>query len=272
VRLDRYLQQEFPHWSRAQCQRLIGARHVRVNHRVVWLASWDVEASDIVTVDRDQIPQSEPVAWNEQWVLEQRRDVVVLDKPCGLRSEPRSPSDTDNLLTLARTRLGADLALAHRLDRDTSGIVVLTRPGVGRRGLDAAFKSHSLVKTYVAVVATDAPLADVGDIVARLGPHPDHRDQRAVVHTGGELARTHFEVITRSGVGALVRLLPATGRTHQLRVHLASVGAPILGDRLYGDQSTATRLMLHAQRLQVPSLELDVSSPVPDEFSDPGLS
>ena len=272
MRLDRYLQQEFPHWSRAQCQRLIGARHVRVNQRVVWLASWEVQAADIVTVDRDQIPHPEPAAWHERWVLEQRDDVVVLDKPSGLRSEPRSTSDTDNLLTLARTRFGADLALAHRLDRDTSGIVVLTRSGANRRTLDTAFKSHSLVKTYVAVVAADAPIVDVGDIVSRLGPHPEHRDQRMVVLTGGESAHTHFEVITRNRVGVLVRLLPSTGRTHQLRVHLASVGAPILGDRWYGDQSTAPRLLLHAHRLLVPLLGLDVESRMPDEFSDPGLS
>ena len=272
MRLDRFLQQEFPHWSRAQCQRLIGARHVRVNQRVVWLASWEVQAADMVTVDRDQVRHVEATTWDEGWVLLWREDLVVLNKPSGLRSEARSDGDTDNLLTLARTRFGADLALAHRLDRDTSGIVILTRPGSSRRALDAAFKAHSLVKTYVAVVAADAPLADVGDIVSRLGPHPAHRDQRVAVLTGGESAHTHFEVITRNPFGVLVRLLPTTGRTHQLRVHLASVGAPILGDRLYGDHSSATRLLLHAQRLQVPSLELDVESPIPDEFSDPGLS
>ena len=272
MRLDRYLQSEFPHWSRAQCQRLIGARHVRVNQRVVWLASWEVQATDLVTVDRDQVHQVKATTWDEGWVLLRREDLVVLNKPSGLRSEARSDGDSDNLLTLARTRFGADLALGHRLDRDTSGIVTLTRPGSSRRALDAAFKAHTLVKTYVAVVAADALLDDVGDIVSRLGAHPEHRDQRVVVLTGGESAHTHYEVTSRGRFGMVVRLLPTTGRTHQLRVHLASVGAPILGDRLYGDQFTAPRLLLHAQRLQVPSLELEVESRIPDEFSDPELS
>ena len=272
MRLDRYLQQEFPYWSRAHCQRLIQGRHVRVNRRVVWMASWEVASGDVVTVDRPPHGDgdgdaSRATAWDQRWVLMDRDGLVVLDKPSGLRTEARSAADTDNLLGLARSRFGPDLVAAHRLDRDTSGIVVLTRPGPLRRVLDEAFKANGVAKEYLAVVDPQSPLAEGGDIFDRLGPHAGHRDRRQVVTVGGERAHTRFDVERREANGVLVRLRPTTGRTHQLRVHMAHVGAPILGDRLYGDAASAPRLLLHAFRLMVASAGLDVTSTVPPGFS-----
>ena len=161
-------------------------------------------------------------------------------------SEPTRWTDAPSLLSLATQRFGP-LTLFHRLDRDTSGLVVLTRTPEMNRLLDAAFKAGTVVKEYLAVVALPNRLAEQGVIAVPLGPHPKRHDMMTVVERGGQRAVTRYEVIAEAGGRQWVRLWPETGRTHQLRVHLAHLGAPILGDRLYNPHFQATqRLMLHA--------------------------
>ena len=273
--------------GRSAVGKFINGGGVRVNGRVVRLSSWEVDENDRLDFARavPQGPDGRPLpsvlgaqagrggpggtdgpaiadgpdgpaiadgtdergawAWTEAWLVADDGDLVVLDKPSGLRAEPVRPSDDRaNLLALARTRFGPSLVLAHRLDRDTSGLLIATRPGSIRSVLDAAFKAHGVEKTYEAVVSSPGRLADHGEINARIGPAPKGRMQ--VVARGGEWARTRY---TRDGVR--VSLEPETGRTHQLRVHLASMDAPILGDRLY-EGGPADRLHLHAARLGLP--------------------
>ena len=242
-----------------------------MNGRIVWLGSWKVHADDVVTVDESTVTlEAARLApqWDMRWVLADLGDIVAINKPSGLRSEPRFPGDVGDLQTLARRHLQRDdLVPAHRLDRDTSGIVVLTRPGPLRRQLNDEFAARRVHKRYVAAVGAASPLADEGTIRARLGPHPDHRDRRRVVERGGEAAVTQYRVRARWLDRWLVDLVPHTGRTHQLRVHLAHAGAPILGDRLYGDQDSAPRLMLHSCSTTVAALDLDFSAPEPVEFA-----
>ncbi len=178
---------------------------------------------------------------------------------------------TANLLDLASARFGP-LTLFHRLDRDTSGVVLLTHGGTVNRYLDGAFKAGAVQKEYLAVVATPNRLAGQGVIDARLGPHASRRDTMAVVQRGGQRAVTRYEIITEAQGLQWVRLWPETGRTHQLRVHLASLGAPIVGDRLYNPSwQQANRLMLHAWRITLPAVdgwpERVFSAPLPADFS-----
>lgn len=270
IRLDRVLRDRFPDWGRQAVQQLITAKGVRVNGRVVWLASWQVQNGDRIEIA--QPPPAKPpprTHFEDRWLIAQEDDLIVVNKPAGLLSESPSMRDAANLLDLAKARFG-DLILFHRLDRDTSGVVLLTRPGPINQYLDRAFKAGLVQKEYLAVVAKPNQLAARGIIDARLDTHPQRRDLMTVVTRGGKAACTRYAVVGETADRQLVRLWPETGRTHQLRVHLAHLGAPILGDRLYGDAQSADRLLLHAHRITLPALdrfpERSYEAPLPAGF------
>lgn len=262
-RLDRVLRNAYPTWGRVAVDGAISGRTVSVNGRTTFLASWQVQVGDEIVVKQPPIDKlAGPDLFDIAWLIADDDDVVVVDKPSGLRSEPGSGGGTDNLLGLAQVRFG-DVVLAHRLDRDTSGVLVLTRPGAVRAQLDAEFKAQQTEKEYVAVVADTTPLGPVGftgTFDSRLDRDPRRNDRMLVVAKGGQHARTDYEVRT----DGLVVLRPHTGRTHQLRVHLAHAGAPILGDVLYGRKDNADRLLLHARRFA--ALGRSWEAPVPASF------
>ncbi len=253
TRLDRVLRDRFPDWGRQAVQQLIAAKGVRVNGRVVWLASWQVKNGDQLEILHPPAAKPAPLTkFEDGWLLAQTDELLVVNKPAGLLSEAPALRHAANLLDLAKARFG-ELILFHRLDRDTSGVVLLTRPGPINQILDRAFKEGLVQKEYLAVVAKPNHLAMRGVIDARLDTHPQRRDRMAVVHRGGKHAVTRYAIEEETQDRQLVRLWPATGRTHQLRVHLAHLGAPILGDRLYGRVESADRLLLHAQRITLPA-------------------
>jgi RluA family pseudouridine synthase len=250
---------------------LIGAGQVTVNGQTVRLSSWLVRNGDrLALLAEPPVKPAQPTAFDDAWIIAQDDDLLAVDKPAGLLSEPARAPGAANLLDLATARFGP-LTLFHRLDRDTSGVVLLTRGGPVNRYLDAAFKAGAVQKEYLAVVAAPNRLANQGVITARLGPHPSRRDMVVVVEQGGQRAVTRYEVIAQHGGMQWVRLWPETGRTHQLRVHLASVDAPIVGDRLYNPAwQQAERLMLHAQRIALPAAdgwpERSFVAPAPADF------
>ncbi len=279
ARLDQVLRRRFPEWGRQAVQRLIGARGVQVNGKAVWLASWQVHNGD--RIDIEEAPAAKPAplsTWDQAWLLAADEHMVVVDKPAGLLAEKPPYREAPNLHTLAETQFGP-LVLVHRLDRDTSGVLVLARTESANRVLSAAFREHTIEKEYVAVVAAPNRLEQEGVIRARLAPDPQHRERMIVVAKGGQGAMTRYMVIASQLDRQWVRLWPQTGRTHQLRVHLASMQAPILGDRLYGDELAtghpAPRLLLHARRLVLPPLawggERILMAPLPPEFRWPGV-
>jgi RluA family pseudouridine synthase len=272
TRLDRALRDRFPEWGRQAIQQLISAQKVRVNGKAVWLASWQVNNGDkLELLATPPAKPTPPQRFADDWLLAQEADLIVVNKPAGLLAETPRFRDGVNLLDLARERFG-ELILFHRLDRDTSGVVLLTRPGPVNQYLDQAFKSSQIQKTYLAVVATPNQLQPEGTITARLDSHPQRRDMMTVVPRGGKHAMTAYKLVAedKTQLRQLIELHPQTGRTHQLRVHLAHLGAPILGDRLYGDGASAERLLLHAQQIVLPALadypQRSYRAPLPDEF------
>ena len=271
TRLDRVLRDRFPEWGRQAVQQLITAKGVRVNGRSVWLASWLVRNGDRLEILQPPAAKPPPLAtFDDRWLLAQEADLIVVNKPEGLLSEaPPLREAAANLLDLAKARLG-DLILFHRLDRDTSGVVLLTRPGPINQYLDQAFKAGLVQKEYLAVVAKPNQLQTHGFIDAALDVHPQRRDRMQVVKRGGKRAITEYYIAEEAGMRQVIGLRPQTGRTHQLRVHLALLGAPILGDRLYGDPASAPRLLLHAHRLVLPALmgfpARSYFAPEPPEF------
>lgn len=271
TRLDRVLRGQFPNWGRQAVDKLIAARQVRVNGQTVWLASWLVRNQDrIALAALPQEKSTQPQHFADAWLLAEYADLLVVNKPAGLLAEPTRWGTGTNLRDLASARFGP-LILFHRLDRDTSGVVLLTRPGPINQQLDRAFKQQQIEKEYLAVVAAPNQLAPIGEIRLRLAPDPARRDRMVTVTKGGQFAHTRYEILATAGDRQWLRLWPQTGRTHQLRVHLAALGAPILGDRLYGSADAAPRLLLHARQLSLPVTEPfpahSWTAPVPAEFA-----
>lgn len=232
-----------------------------VDGKPVWLASWEVGDDAEVMLDGVLLLGPPDIVFDPAWVLFADDRFVVVDKPAGMRPEPRGPSDRTDLLTAARSVYGPSLVAGNRLDRDTSGVMILTLPGQHRREFDEAMRDRTVVKRYAALVdAGSLPDADSGEFRWRLGRDPNRREAMIVADSGGQAASTTFEVVDR--VAGRIQLHPHTGRTHQLRVHLAHAGAPIRGDVLYGGPP-ATRLMLHAESYEVPSLGLAIQAPTP---------
>ena len=182
---------------------------------------------------------------------------VVLVKPPGLLSEPgRGPDKRDSLLVRAQA-VYPDARIVHRLDMLTSGVIVLARETLAHASLSEAFRERAVDKSYEALVR-GRPARDEGEIDLPLVVDWPNRPRQVVCHDTGKPSLTHYRVTgeaTLAGVGTLTRiaLAPVTGRTHQLRVHLAALGCPIAGDPFYGvDGDPAPRMMLHACRLALP--------------------
>jgi 23S rRNA-/tRNA-specific pseudouridylate synthase len=264
MRLDRFLRDALPDLTNVERSRLLRDRRVAVDGQPVWLDSWKVDGS-VVMLDGRELSIQGPRSIAASQVLLIDGDLLVVDKPSGVRPEPLRVGDVSDLTTMVCAAHGDGWVAAHRLDRDTSGVIVFTRPGTTRREVVEAFAHRDTVKTYHALVTTTAGLDESGVISTRIIAHGEHRDRMRTVlpgERGGDTATTEY--IVRDRAVGLVELRPRTGRTHQLRVHLTSVGAPIRGDRLYGDVTTAPRLMLHASRLELLGYTFD--APLPPGF------
>ncbi|MEO1101050.1 MAG: RluA family pseudouridine synthase [Pseudomonadota bacterium] len=194
--------------------------------------------------------------------------LIIVEKPNGLLSVPgRGPDKADCLEARVR-RTHADALTVHRLDMETSGLVLFARGPDAQRELSKLFEARSVGKSYVACVH-GRPVDDEGVIDLPLSADwPNRPMQKADAR--GKPARTRWEVVERGTDRTRLKLFPSTGRTHQLRVHLFTIGHPILGDTLYGgveSRSASNRLLLHASRLcfihPATGLQIDVASPVP---------
>ena len=256
TRLDKVLKAQYPRWGRQAVGKLISSRQVKINQQQVWLSSWKVKNGDLIIIYDP--PPDKPqglTKFDPAWIVSEEQDLIVVNKPAGLRSQATRAGGRDNLLSLAQAQYG-EVHLFHRLDRDTSGLCLLTLSGPVNAYLDNAFQQRLVEKEYLAVVADLGKLKDEGVITAGMLPDPKRRDKMRAAPLGEDLrgvksAETRYRVEGEAAAGRLVRLWAITGRTHQLRVHLAYLGAPIVGDRLYGGQ-TNERLMLHAARLALP--------------------
>lgn len=268
-RLDSYLAATYPDTSRSSWQKHIKAGHVSVNDRIVDTPKFEVGDTDTVTLQLPDAPdysdQTLPIIYIDD-------DIIVLDKPIGVLTHARHPLDTE--FTVAEfirryTTVGLDTdrpGIVHRLDRDTSGVIVGARNQASYDHLKAQFSERTAQKTYVAI--TDGiPKQPEINIDIPIGRNPSTPGTfRANPH--GKPAQTHMKVLDASQHHASVQLQPHTGRTHQLRVHMAYIGAPIHGDRVYG--KAADRLYLHARKLRItlPNGEpQEFTSPVPPEFA-----
>lgn len=193
----------------------------------------------------DYAPPDSPLA-----ILHADHEILVVDKPAGLLSVPgKGPALADCLIERLRGPF-PEVLLVHRLDRDTSGVMVFALTHHAQRHLGLQFEKRQVAKSYVARVAGQ-PAADRGRIELPLAVDWPNRPRQMVCHATGRPAVTDWEVLRREAGAARLRLRPLTGRSHQLRVHMLALGHPILGDPFYAPESARAhpRLMLHAETL-----------------------
>ena len=229
---------------------------------------------------RDAVALTEDeIAAVRSWVIHEDAQVIAFNKPSGLSSQGgRIKAHTlDDLLWAFARSNGKRPDLVHRLDRDTSGVILAakTKPAAGFLG--KAIQAHKFRKTYLALVSS-APEPASGDINAALVRQEIGRESYMRVCAfdakGAQGARSRYRTLSSGEDGALVELEPFTGRMHQLRVHMASIGRPLVGDVRYGGALTfagraAPRLLLHAARLEFPHPEggrVTVEAPLPGDF------
>jgi 23S rRNA pseudouridine1911/1915/1917 synthase len=202
------------------------------------------------------------------------QDLVAVDKPAGIPAQPTLTSDQGTLPDLVAALLGAPVTLVHRLDRETSGVTVLARTRAAAAALAEAFRTGGPRKTYLALCAR-APSPPEGRVDAPLGKDPGRAGLRRV-DPAGDRAATAYRTLRAGPGAALVEARPETGRTHQIRVHLAHLGAPLLGDARYGGprrvgEVPVPRVMLHARRLELAhpatGAPLALEAPVPPDFA-----
>lgn len=197
-------------------------------------------------------------------------DLVAVAKPAGLPTDTTPDPRRDTLCAAVRRALPAVAGpwVAHRLDVDTSGVVVFARTARANAALSRIFAGREATKVYLAIVAPALAAGTRVEVVNHLRRPKSGPVQ--VVRSGGDRAETALEVLDASALAALIQASPRTGRMHQIRVHLAGLGHPIVGDRLYGSRASASRTMLHAWRLRLPAWEehgaIELCCPPPPDF------
>ncbi|MBM5812357.1 MAG: 23S rRNA pseudouridine(1911/1915/1917) synthase RluD [Gammaproteobacteria bacterium] len=287
-RLDQALAAALPQHSRTRLRRWIDGGRILVDGRVL-RARDPVAGGELVLVDAvlDDLVEPRPQALDLtlRW---QDPDLYVVDKPAGLVVHPGA-GNPDR--TLQNALLALDPALAglpragivHRLDKDTSGLLLVARTELAQRRLTAALAARAIHREYHAICA--GVLTGGGTIDAPIDRHPVNR-VRMSVRAGGRPAVTHYRVIERFRAHTWVRVLLETGRTHQIRLHLAHAGWPLVGDPVYGGRLRLPpavtpelraalrgfrRQALHAAKLVFPhpcaGRQIEVSAPLPEDFS-----
>ena len=280
-RLDAFLASSLDGLTRSQATRLIESGEVAVNGRAV-SKSYKLAGGEDVAVT---LPEPEPVEAVPQDipldVVYEDADVIVVNKPSGMVVHP-APGHPDGTLVnallyhCAGTLSGVGGALrpgiVHRIDRDTSGLIIAAKNDAAHQYLSAQLADHTLARTYECIVV-GALREDRGTVNAPIARHPTDRKRMAVV-AGGREAVTHWEVIARYPGYTHVRCRLETGRTHQIRVHMAYIGHPILGDTVYGAKKEVPGLTgqcLHAVGLRFlhPRTHevVELFCPLPEEFT-----
>ena len=255
-RLDKFVSGKLPELSRTYAQKLIADGYITVNDRVA-RASLKLNAGDRLTISipppipSPLTPENIPLS-----IVYEDKDLLLIDKPAGLTAHPAPGQPSHTLVNAILARFpnlpnsGDRLrpGIVHRLDKDTSGLVLVAKNGVALNNLKSQFNARSIAKAYLVLVKGHLS-PESGFIDAPIGRDPSNRKRMAIVDSGRE-ARTEYRVIKYAGDCTLLEVRPETGRTHQIRVHLSAIAYPVVGDKTYGVKSPfLSRQFVHAHRL-----------------------
>ncbi|MCP5412169.1 MAG: RluA family pseudouridine synthase [Alphaproteobacteria bacterium] len=260
-RLDRFLSRSLPEFSRSRLQQLLEQGAVCLGGRTIKDANHRVKPEDVYTV---AVPPAAPALPQGQdiplAIVHEDKDLIVIDKPAGLVVHPAAGNPDGTLVNALIGHCGPGMlsiggeerpGIVHRLDKDTSGLLVAAKTERAMASLAKQFANHTIERAYHAVV-WGAPRQASGLIESQIGRNPFDRKRMSVLRSGGKTARTRYQVLEKFGpperpFASLVECRLETGRTHQIRVHLTHLGHPLVGDPQYGRARAAPRAKTPAE-------------------------
>lgn len=260
MRLDKYLAEQFPEQTRSYLQKLIKDGEVLVNGKNV-KTGYQLSKGDEVSVN---IPEPKELDVEPQKmdldIVYEDDDVILINKPKGMVVHPAPGHTTDTLVNgllyhckdnLSGINGVARPGIVHRIDRDTTGILIVCKNDMSHNSIAAQLKEHSINRRYRALVHGNLK-EDTGTVEGAIGRHPIDRKKMSINEKNGKPAVTHYTVLERFGNYTLIECKLETGRTHQIRVHMSSIGHPLVGDAVYGPAKCPFKLQgqcLHAMVL-----------------------
>lgn len=281
VRIDKYLAEQLPDITRSYLQKLLKDGSVQMNGKPVKASTKTAVGAVIALIipepeEPEILPENIPLD-----ILYEDSDVILINKPKNMVVHPAAGHYTGTLVNALMYHCRGDLSgingvlrpgIVHRIDKDTTGVLIVCKNDRAHNALAEQLKEHSITRKYRAIVCGNLK-EDEGTVDAPLGRHPQDRKKMAIVRSGGKRAVTHYRVLERFGNDTYIECQLETGRTHQIRVHMASLGHPLLGDEIYGRAKSPFKLegqTLHAMVLgfihPTTGEYMEFEAPLPEYF------
>ena len=282
-RIDRYLTEMLPEQSRSFFQKLIRDGFVMVNHIIVKV-NYRLKTGDVIEIDIPDAVPTEIVPENIPLdILYEDDDLLIVNKPKGMVVHPAVGHSTGTLVNAIMYHCQGNLSgingeirpgIVHRIDKDTTGSLIICKNDEAHRNIAEQIKEHSVTRRYVGVVAGTFS-EESGTVEGAIGRHPNDRKRMTINEKNGKPAVTHYRVLQTLKGASFMEFELETGRTHQIRVHMASISHPLLGDTVYGNSKNPYKLQgqaLHARTIgfihPTTGEYIEVSAPIPEYMTD----
>ncbi|MEE0390678.1 MAG: RluA family pseudouridine synthase [Lachnospiraceae bacterium] len=282
-RIDRYLTEMLPEQSRSFFQKLIRDGFVMVNHIIVKV-NYRLKTGDVIEIDIPDAVPTEIVPENIPLdILYEDEDLLIVNKPKGMVVHPAVGHFTGTLVNAIMYHCQGNLSgingeirpgIVHRIDKDTTGSLIICKNDEAHRNIAEQIKEHSVTRRYVGVVAGTFS-EESGTVEGAIGRHPNDRKRMTINEKNGKPAVTHYRVLQTLKGASFMEFELETGRTHQIRVHMASISHPLLGDTVYGNSKNPYKLQgqaLHARTIgfihPTTGEYIEVSAPIPEYMTE----
>lgn len=282
-RIDRYLTEMLPEQSRSFFQKLIRDGFVIVNHIIIKV-NYRLKTGDVIEIDIPDAVPTEIVPENIPLdILYEDDDLLIVNKPKGMVVHPAVGHSTGTLVNAIMYHCQGNLSgingeirpgIVHRIDKDTTGSLIICKNDEAHRNIAEQIKEHSVTRRYVGVVAGTFS-EESGTVEGAIGRHPNDRKRMTINEKNGKPAVTHYRVLQTLKGASFMEFELETGRTHQIRVHMASISHPLLGDTVYGNSKNPYKLQgqaLHARTIgfihPTTGEYIEVSAPIPEYMTE----
>lgn len=282
-RIDRYLTEMLPEQSRSFFQKLIRDGFVMVNHIIVKV-NYRLKTGDVIEINIPDAVPTEIVPENIPLdILYEDDDLLIVNKPKGMVVHPAVGHSTGTLVNAIMYHCQGNLSgingeirpgIVHRIDKDTTGSLIICKNDEAHRNIAEQIKEHSVTRRYVGVVAGTFS-EESGTVEGAIGRHPNDRKRMTINEKNGKPAVTHYRVLQTLKGASFMEFELETGRTHQIRVHMASISHPLLGDTVYGNSKNPYKLQgqaLHARTIgfihPTTGEYIEVSAPIPEYMTE----